>query len=359
MHGAGKTVVGLLAIEWAAKQGFSTLIVVPSRTLLYQWEEEVIKCFPSSKVLKAGDSNNNWRGRSVIEGYLKPSDARDGPSVVIATLATASSDEFTARASKAREALLVADEVHNCGAPIYGAVLKICFEYRLGLSATPERYGDPDGTRKLFDFFGDVLDPVIDIPTAIRKERLVPYIYDFRVAQLTEEEQEKWNELSKRISVLVARGFASKSNGERVIQNSDLQTLQMRRARIAKKAERKLGLALGILKENFEVGQRWLFFVEDGDDLSVLQAQLEQNGYKAMVYEGDTPMQERQLIADHLALRGGIVLSMKCLDEGVDIPRYRMQLYWLRRKTHANLFSVGDECCVLRVKRSVGPISGM
>ena len=62
------------------------------------------------------------------------------------------------------------------------------------------------------------------------------------------------------------------------------------------------------------------FFVEDGDDLSVLQAQLEQNGYRVMVYEGDTPMQERQLIADHLALRGGIVLSMKCLDEGVDIP---------------------------------------
>ena len=86
------------------------------------------------------------------------------------------------------------------------------------------------------------------------------------------------------------------------------------------------------MKENFEVGQRWLFFVEDGDDLTVLQAQLEQNGYRVMVYEGDTPMQERQLIADHLALRGGIVLSMKCLDEGVDILSISMQLYWLVAK---------------------------
>lgn len=90
--GAGKTVVGLLATQWAATQKIAVLVVVPSKALLYQWEAEIRKVFPSSRVMKAGDENNGWRQRGVLEGCLKISN--DGPSVVIATLATASSAEF-------------------------------------------------------------------------------------------------------------------------------------------------------------------------------------------------------------------------------------------------------------------------
>jgi hypothetical protein len=41
--GAGKTVVGMLGVKWATEHGLPSLIVVPSKTLMYQWEEEVKK----------------------------------------------------------------------------------------------------------------------------------------------------------------------------------------------------------------------------------------------------------------------------------------------------------------------------
>ena len=39
-----------------------------------------------------------------------------------------------------------------------------------------------------------------------------------------------------------------------------------------------------------------------------------------MTYDGDLSSEARALVEEHLTHRGGIVLSMRCLDEGVDIP---------------------------------------
>ena len=49
--------------------------------------------------------------------------------------------------------LLIADEVHNLGRIGFISNPPERFDYRLGLSATPERQYDPDGTQALFDFF--------------------------------------------------------------------------------------------------------------------------------------------------------------------------------------------------------------
>lgn len=316
--GAGKTVVGLLAIQWAATQNKATLVIVPSKTLLYQWEKEIRKAFHTPRILKAGDGNNSWRKRGILEGFLRS--GPEGASVVISTLATAATAEFLARASKQSNALFLGDEVHNFGAPKYSEVLRLDFKHRLGLSATPDRYGDEQGTAKLYSFFGQILEPIIDIPTAIKKGRLVPYVYDFSVAQLTDEEQAQWDELSRRISLMVARGFSKAPDSDAVFSNSDIQTLLVNRARIAKKAEAKISLALDIINQNYQPGQRWLLFLEDGQHVGQIRDGLDRIGLSYMRYEGDTPIVERQLIADHLEARGGIVLSMRCLDEGVDIP---------------------------------------
>ena len=316
--GAGKTVVGLLAIDWAASQGIPTLIIVPGKTLLYQWANEVISVFPSAKVLKVGDGHTAWRQRGLLEGYLQSSD--EDPNVVIAILPTASSKEFVARASKNTRAFLLGDEVHNFGAPKYSQVLTLDYEFRLGLSATPERYGDPTGTEKLFEFFGCTLNPVIDIPTAIKKNRLVPYIYDFRVAQLNDEEQKNWDALSKKISQLIARGLSKSSDRSEVFAGDDLQKLVIKRARIAKKANSKINICLDLIRENYKSGERWLIFLEDSSHVGELAQGLKKLRLRYMRYEGSTPIEERHLIADHLAESGGIVLSMRCLDEGVDIP---------------------------------------
>ena len=53
--------------------------------------------------------------------------------------------------------LLIADEVHHVGAPDAQKGLIPDYDYRLGLTATLERYFDPDGTKIIEDYFEGVV----------------------------------------------------------------------------------------------------------------------------------------------------------------------------------------------------------
>ena len=49
--------------------------------------------------------------------------------------------------------LFIADEMHTLGAPNAVKVIELAFKKRLGLSATPEVYGNPDITERLLAYF--------------------------------------------------------------------------------------------------------------------------------------------------------------------------------------------------------------
>ena len=72
--------------------------------------------------------------------------------------------------------MLIGDEVHNLGAPVFLRVAPQRFDVRLGLSATPSRQYDPTGSAELFDFFGP---PIYDftLADAISAGCLTPYRY--------------------------------------------------------------------------------------------------------------------------------------------------------------------------------------
>ena len=55
--------------------------------------------------------------------------------------------------------VLIFDEVHRSGSVNNSILLNNEFGPRLGLSATPERYGDDVGTEKIYNFFGNTLEP--------------------------------------------------------------------------------------------------------------------------------------------------------------------------------------------------------
>ena len=316
--GAGKTVVGLLALEWAAKNESTTVIIVPSKTLLFQWAAEVAKGFEKSRVLLVGGGNSDWKKKGVLETYLK---SKDGvPSVIIALIDTAASNDFVTRASKTKNGLLLVDEVHNAGANEFRKVLEIDYVYRLGLSATPERYGDEEGTQIIYDYFKHRLEPEIDIPNAIKLGRLVPYVYDFRFAYLSDDEQEEWKNLSLKISQAYARTFVKNKKNEDIFSTNSLKQLIIQRSRIAKKAVSKIDIGIKIIEENYRQGEQWLIFLEDGNEVITFSQALLKIGIKSMVYDGSKNMNERNLIVSHLTSAGGVLLSMRCLDEGVDIP---------------------------------------
>ena len=68
------------------------------------------------------------------------------------------------------------DEAHNFGSYSLSQKLNPNIEYRLALSATLERHGDPVGTRLLKEYFGAKCIEY-GLERAIREGKLTPYYY--------------------------------------------------------------------------------------------------------------------------------------------------------------------------------------
>src|SRR5690606_25687224 len=81
-------------------------------------------------------------------------------------------------------------------------------DYRLGLSATPVRQYDEDGTKALFSFFGDVVFR-FTLKEAIGR-CLVEYDYYVHPIELTPSEMDAWLELTAKIKANAWRSQGGK-----------------------------------------------------------------------------------------------------------------------------------------------------
>lgn len=314
--GSGKTYTALMAIRQHIQKGNPALVLVPSRLLLEQWASEISEELPEAALLLAGGGKNTWRIPERLKGMTGP-DTVNGGRIVLATMQTASMHEFRRNVVDGNHLLLVADEVHQLGSPHHSKIMNIDAGYRLGLSATPTRYGDPDGTKKIFDYFNGVVPPSITLSDAIKSGRLVPYEYFPHAINLSGDEADEWRDLTKQISQEIARQKSDDSDTQPLSEKAKL--LLIKRSRIAKKAEAKISLASSIIKEHFEKGQSWLVYCEDVNQLERVLSVLRSDGRNPVEYhsnmEGD-----RAATMSWFRSFGGILVSIRCLDEGVDIP---------------------------------------
>ena len=314
--GSGKTFTALMAIREHVEKGLPAIIVVPSRLLLEQWSNETREELPEATILLAGAGHDRWRQGRRLYGMTDP--APDlGKRIVIATMQTASSEEFLSALKGGSHLLVVADEVHQSGSPQNSKLYLLKSGSRLGLSATPIRYGDPDGTRKMFDYFGPVIPPPVTLQDAIEAGRLVEYEYKPHAVRLTAEEVEEWKALTLKIRWEMSRQTEG-VDGKKPLSEA-AKMLLIRRSRIAKKAANKVPLAADILKSSYAEGQRWLIYCEDKTQLSEVIYALKLKGLEPLRYHTDMEGDKDGTLA-HFKTFGGIMVSIKCLDEGVDIP---------------------------------------
>ncbi|WP_375449941.1 DEAD/DEAH box helicase family protein [uncultured Devosia sp.] len=314
--GSGKTFTAIIAIKRHVDQGLPVIVLVPSRLLLDQWAKELREEVQDAALLLAGGGNDKWRAPRRLKSMTDP-DPSLGGRIVLATMQTASSPEFLAGVMSGPHLLLVADEVHQTGSSQNAKVYSLDAGARLGLSATPQRYGDPDGTARMFKYFGGVVPPPITLNDAINAGRLVPYEYFPHPINLTATEADEWKEVTKAIQLEIARQKADENGKKPVSEKAKM--LLIRRARIAKKAEAKTALATSVLGDNFEVGQSWLVYCEDSDQLADVLLSLRDIGLDAMEYHSSMAG-DREATMSRFRQYGGILVSIRCLDEGVDIP---------------------------------------
>lgn len=200
--GSGKTLTSLVAChELRARTGpLLIVIAAPYVPLVMQWCEEARLFGVEPRNLTAAGGPAARRREIADAGRRLALGLSDTEVLVVShdTLTDPGLASALTRISVPR--VLIADEMHNLGSPGFLKNPPDFFEYRLGLSATPIRQYDPEGTDKLFDFFGPPcfefsLEDAIGVC-------LVPYDYHVHRVELDAEEMEEFRDLSEKIRKL-------------------------------------------------------------------------------------------------------------------------------------------------------------
>jgi len=317
--GSGKSFTGIFAIKkfFEEKNGSNAILIVPGEILLHQWKKDLQTIFPEAIISFVGGSlNPRWRDNLHI--YTKTQEQKQ---IVIAIRASASKQDFIDGVSQGEHLMLLADEVHTLGANDSKKILTLNVGARMGLSATVNRANDPEGTKRIRDYFGDKLEPTYGIKEAIADKRLVKYYYHPHKVLLTASEEDEWIQLSGEIRQKVA-AFMSKKNIKKTSFPDSIKMLLIQRAAIAKEAANKINSAANILKDNYddEKTQRWLVYCQSKIQLEQLGSKLSEYNFEYYKYYSDLPKDGKTKSRELFEKKGGIMLSIKCLDEGVDIP---------------------------------------
>ncbi len=318
--GSGKTFTAICAIRDALDRHKTVLVLVPSKELLRQWRKEIGENIQDIEIqyLLCGDGNNAWKKDNLLRLWTSPSDSMN--KITIAIMDTACSGQFMNSVLPGEHLLVVADEVHRIGSSARRNILNIDAHERLGLSATPIRYGDVEGTNAIFDYFGGIVEPVFSLEDAIQTNVLTKYYYHPMQISLTEQEQDEWNELTKIINKIIASNGGSNRNISAVIEeNSRLQMKMIERSRIIKQASGKAPLALSVIRDNYKYGEHWIVYCDNQAQLREVLNLLLDNDYDAYEYHSDMSGDREQTLK-YFDRNGGILVSIRCLDEGVDIP---------------------------------------
>ena len=330
--GGGKTRTALIATVEAQQRHAGPMLVVvlvPSRPLMRQWAQDVRDFGLEPALPGAARPAQRQRQLQEIEAALIVDRPRTEVMIVTNSL-FAGNDEvrgLVARLPPQVQVVLIGDEMHNLGAPGVFNSLPERANLRLGLSATPVRQYDPDGTDKLFGYFGE---PVFEfgLGDAIRAGCLTPYQYYLHEVRMSDREVDKWTELTEELR---KAGFNLDDDGQSIALTAKAERLLRDRRAVLEQASAKVeALRELLLAMGPSSIQRCLVYT------SAKRAVLGERRQIAQVNEmlptlgivshqftsAETAGRDAARWLESFA-RGDyqVLTAMKVLDEGIDIPQ--------------------------------------
>jgi len=334
--GTGKTFTALACLERILKstESIVTIIACPFQHLLRQWKDEINKFGISyDTIIFADSSNRSWRDR-LADVLVEINLHYKKNLIILTTYNTFSSEDFIKiiKTNKNENLFLIADEVHNVGAKKMKDGLIDSYNFRLGLSATPKRWMDQIGTHVIYDYFSDVvfefsLEKAINtINPATGKTYLTPYKYKPKFISLQRHELNEYVEKSKSIAIKYNKTKNSAKEAE------ILNQLIFERADIIKNAQNKYQCLIEILNQMDEI--KWCLIYCTPNQIDTTMQILLDEGliiHRFTMDEGAKPsrkyngLSEREVILNYFAEgKYQVLVAMRCLDEGVDIPPARI-----------------------------------
>ena len=312
--GSGKTITALSAIESQIKQGGGVILMVPSLALMEQWNEEIKKYLPNLIVGNIGGGKNDI-------GILNLMKRGEGDMILISTISSARTpiklDKIRRTINhKKTSILLVIDECHHIGSD---GCKELCDELKpiasLGLSATPERFGDPTGNKRIEKIVGDVVHKY-SLRDALRDGHLTPYEYHIHTVNLTVNEQDKYDKLRGRINVIYHQWKEDKDNLQ---LKSQMEIMTFKSRSIIRGAENKIKKMSSIIEMNYDSSHHWLIYCDTIEMLKKAEEEIRDIGLVPKLYYSEMEVFQKMKTLQSFEINGGILLAIKCLDEGINI----------------------------------------
>jgi superfamily II DNA or RNA helicase len=332
--GTGKTITSLncLLNEYNDQGFYQAIILVPSKVLLNQWGEEA--SLFNFKNIYLVSSEYKWKP-SITQLNTHLMFNKKHSFILIVTYSTFSTGSFQKQINNLpNDTLLIADEAHNIGSASMKELLpSLVFNKRIALSATPKRKYDAEGNTLIEKFFNST-EPYTfsySMEKAIENGILCQYEYFPHIVSLTEDEMERYVEITKKLIMFFD------SDSKKFKKSDIVEKLLLARKRIIHKAFNKKQAFIKIIKKQIEnAGNLKFSFVyapegsdADGDNIlgTYLDA-LEQVSPQTRAFSYTSESQNKKEVMRNFE-EGYIdmLFSMKCLDEGVDVPRAELAIF--------------------------------
>jgi superfamily II DNA or RNA helicase len=325
--GAGKTLTAIHGAVTIANQSVKKLVVVvavPYQILADQWCD-VLKYF-NLNAIRCYKSKAKWQTQlrsNLLNLKLLPD---ENVVAVVVVNRTLQSTEFQECLSLVDRNILffIGDECHHHATEKLLDALPDA-RFKIGLSATPWSRREDERRALLQSFYGGIVANY-SIEDAIEQKVLSPYVYHPHVVHLTEGEMDRYDELSARISKLIAIRESGGSYPE-----LELKTKLMARQRIIGSANEKFE-ELENLLERSPITNHTLFYCGDGsvetDEVEQPQRDVERaslilrdRGWKTSRFTAEQSYSQREMILHSFVEKHiNAMVAIRVLDEGFDVP---------------------------------------
>jgi superfamily II DNA or RNA helicase len=331
--GAGKTIFALSLISdlynfTAYKEGgLKTIIIVPTSALLDQWLISLMDklYIPRNKIaMFYGHIKENLEDRLLL--------------LYIVNSAREYISEHFKKYFFDDDTFLIADECHRYGSKENSKIFKVNYSYTLGLSATPERYGDLGFEEKIAPNLGQIVytysynDALIDA--------IIPHYKLIRLeVKLTDEEYRQYEEYTDKINkvskILFSRypvleatkpseffkklGSLYEKTQDNIISRYT-SFLNARKGIIHTSGSKFEAIKWLISNENLR-HERVLIFHERIEVAEKILEYLKERSFRVGIYHAYLPFDEKvENITNFRIGKINILISCRALDEGFDVP---------------------------------------
>lgn len=333
--GTGKTITSLNCVleEYKKNGAYRMLILVPTIDLVHQWTKEVGQF--NYQNIYIVNSGTNWRAdlNSLKEDFEW---GLERNFVIISTYASFVDATFQklVNAIADDKTILIADEAHNVGAPrVKKAFGNLNIRKRIALSATPNRAFDEEGTRDIEKLFNDQPPYCysFSMEQAINANRLMKYLYFPRIVYLDDDEMEMYQMYTR----MLLKYYDSKTKSFK--NNTEVKKLLMRRKNVLHKAQDKYRVFESVIDElvRQDLTRYCFVYAPEGFDPKDDERIIE--NMQRVVNEKYPEIKTNSLVGGDSKRKDKIrafeegridmLFAMKCLDEGVDVPRTEVGVF--------------------------------